>query len=1628
VSADARIVARTLRHLVGNDRPDRERVAALNLVAAADPEVAPFLGASAAHPGPTVSLSEARTRLASDAGIAPADTAALVLRASRAAIAEAPEIPDGLRLVARLGPLYDDTTFPHAFDLFLPEARVAVFVAGDARAALVFGSARLLALPPPGGEYRFRGGPGTFYIRLDLLVPGGRTDRYIAVAVDTLDYRSGTPQVDPEGSGWRLTYPALAGVSAVAELAPTPRGAGACEGAVGAPPRTLRLDADTGAGAVAIAVDAGEAELPGGAHVTFSASHGVAELDGRVLFLADVAPPTLPLAAIASPYVALSGAAAVDTGGWSAPIVALGVTGGGPGLDGRAAWMLRLSGEVGAAWTPLADRRWTLGGATVLVTTGAWQLATTALTAVDDDPGLRFGLWRTAPSNQPVPFEVEVAAGDGFMVGCSEAFGGHVLAFAGSVAPVLGLPVAATGTPVPLPPSRVDVRLWGDAEFPAVLVVGDDAASAEGRIPLVIENAYLIATGAALRRVSATLGTHLRLHEGQLAVAVSLAGWTPTLPDPYVSNLSLGRGPRVGGGEARAAALITWADGGPALGFAGTLGPLQAPRAPLSDVASQRAPRQGGAVAEPTAAAAGRQRIDEAADDQRRRTLATQRERYHVPRDEQVAPPLLRVPGPSLLDVSTRIHQIGITLATGSARGRGERPATVVSRRDSPGRAGEDLFGDDAWEPADFRLSGMAAATALHRIEVFALPQIQWEPVHTLDKDQNPAVGWFPPALGSPHDGGPTRIVSPAGRLVPVVPDVALEEAVHAFSSDGEDLVVGTTLPFGIVSGFTLTPRDVGTRRGDSADFVSPSFATRPELTGALQLSLQSEGGLRREGAEDPSFVGFAYQTRNGVILETGQPAGLSVLGSTADPAGSVEAFFNTNFAGANRRAPITRLDLSGYGASTFSDWNDPIAAFGEAAKVQFSVLVGRTSYEFVKIISKLYPWGITVTRSVTVERRGGGGVVRRDSGWQASSPGLFDYPYRLAPGGPLQRPGYVVEPGLIEGLYDVRDIVPAPVAGDPVISLPGGGRVLPMYIDARVAVDGVAGRAPARRLLSFLHLEPTGEPISPDDLAELVERHPNTVGGAVDADIEIGGSGFGGRLVGIDVSVARDGATPVFVGSARVAPAFPPVGAWAVVRGPSDGSADMVGVGIGVPVIRSGVVGTPASDRLTYLTPRGRFRMADAADLRAGMPANDYGLMQFAPTHRFLFRRPEIEPGTRSLLSSQPPALVDVLATTLAKGFFPPLAHAIVFGGASFRLDVPTGPPGLRLVPDFAASAPRGALVLEENAAGRTRLDYAAASLGFTLSETRWSFDLQGVAMRADIGGTADMLGSRMRIVGASDQRPQMRETGVTFSPALEEILQVLPGFGGRPPFPPVDLSATNADLATKVALIKYMQIETPAALPVQGAVELKAKLELSAETKNVTPGAATTAAVGVLAGSPWATPAAAVVGSGVDKTALALKGSLKATIKIMPPPITPFFIIVGCEVVVGVKAALDFSGPKVKVKGEISIETTIFIGFGVGKKVGPFKAEAWLGVGYRTVLTGGSTTEALTGGVLLFEAGVDLSVAKIEVSAEYAFLRGTRDGKTVAVYSGELSISVSFGWIFKIELTTEVSGEDGV
>ena len=84
-------------------------------------------------------------------------------------------------------------------------------------------------------------------------------------------------------------------------------------------------------------------------------------------------------------------------------------------------------------------------------------------------------------------------------------------------------------------------------------------------------------------------------------------------------------------------------------------------------------------------------------------------------------------------------------------------------------------------------------------LRLVTLPQIQWEPVRTLDADQNiDLFGWFPPPLAPATDGGATVLGTRWEKLAPVIPEHVLEGTRDAFDA-GKDVVFKTTLPFGLM-------------------------------------------------------------------------------------------------------------------------------------------------------------------------------------------------------------------------------------------------------------------------------------------------------------------------------------------------------------------------------------------------------------------------------------------------------------------------------------------------------------------------------------------------------------------------------------------------------------------------------------------------------------------------------------------------------------------------------------------------------------------------------------------------------------------------------------------------------------
>ena len=221
-------------------------------------------------------------------------------------------------------------------------------------------------------------------------------------------------------------------------------------------------------------------------------------------------------------------------------------------------------------------------------------------------------------------------------------------------------------------------------------------------------------------------------------------------------------------------------------------------------------------------------------------------------------------------------------------------------------------------------------------------------------------------------------------------------ELLRAFTEEQATTRVRFTLPFGMQA---------------LAELSSPRYRFPPQLIlieapfenlkGARQVAL----GPGSEQIDAPGFqlkpllAGRAFQLNN---FETGPPA--STLGQ-------LRGEFNDSFA---HEIPILRIDLSGYGASIFSRWVRLGFPDVGITQVSFDGFNGRTSYERILMVSVLWPCLARMVRTIVLERQGSGSVLRWDSGWLATSPGVFKHP------------GFtkgVIHTGLAAAMVNIREV-----------------------------------------------------------------------------------------------------------------------------------------------------------------------------------------------------------------------------------------------------------------------------------------------------------------------------------------------------------------------------------------------------------------------------------------------------------------------------------------------------------------------------------------------------------------------------------------------------------------------------
>jgi hypothetical protein len=509
--------------------------------------------------------------------------------------------------------------------------------------------------------------------------------------------------------------------------------------------------------------------------------------------------------------------------------------------------------------------------------------------------------------------------------------------------------------------------------------------------------------------------------------------------------------------------------------------------------------------------------------------------------------------------------------------------------------------------------------------------------------------------------------------LVPIAPVPALKHLLAAYADpdDPRPVAAMLTLPFGMRAVATLRQAK-DPAEGATLELVRPKFAAE-DADGGLQVRLTA--GPPPVSADDPSpsFPGATIQTRNGTTIG-GLPLFLSVLGGGGGA--PVESIFNNEFepGSPTARVPLTRYDVSGYGASVFSDWADPAAAFAQTSQVRFDVLVGRTAYEVVQVKSYLYPWGVPVVRTITMQRRGGGGVIRKDSGWQALGPGTFQIP--VPAGDEAVRVGPLhIHPGVVHGVYNVRNIRDTPRSFE--TALDGSARLVAVTFDADVRLERVkrGGKddfVPTRGQLGFVQIKPAGAPLTREQFRALLEAE-GPLGGPVDCAIDVGGSGLVHRVTRVDVGVGRDTFDqPVFAAAARGGPVLPKAGAWSVVRTAlASGETSGVDAHGATPLIRAG-------DARPTTIPSGPFRFGDPADvLHENDPASDYGFLHATGTQRVLYRRPKVEPGQPRVTSTQRPLLADSWSLLRASGIFPKAADCLEVPTSAYELAVYPGAEG---------------------------------------------------------------------------------------------------------------------------------------------------------------------------------------------------------------------------------------------------------------------------------------------------------------------------------------------------------------
>ena len=687
---------------------------------------------------------------------------------------------------------------------------------------------------------------------------------------------------------------------------------------------------------------------------------------------------------------------------------------------------------------------------------------------------------------------------------------------------------------------------------------------------------------------------------------------------------------------------------------------------------------------------------------------------------------------------------------------------------------------------AALTLSGLDLAAPVHDVSAFTLPAFQWEPVYNLSNPD--ALAGFPDKLVSPTDGGATRIATSSASIVALAPIPLISKLLDEYGEPGSVLGARFTLPFGIVASARLeTPQQPAVHELPQFTSTTPAF-TASGMSGGLQVTLTAAEPSPLQPAGAPrALPGLAIQTNNA--------GGWNVLKSA-----SIDDMFNDAFANMTPMAPVERIDFSGYGATTFSDWRRTSSQATGVTQVKFEAVVGRTSKEVVQVRSRLYPWAAIVVRIITMSRTGSAGVFRRDSGWQAASDGDYNLP------------GCIVHRGVAPRLTNIRRIRDTTntyerVYGGELVKLVG------VLFDADVEVEGVTlgangeGRVPARDIAGYVQVSPTDgsgnlTPLSVEQLSDLLQQ-TGAIGGPLDCELNIAQSGTHMRLSRLEVDRTETlGGGAQFAAVVRGAAELPLAGQWTFVYrrydqqdfGPLEPSRP-------IPLIRANAVaGAPA--------PPCRF--ADPSELhRLTHPKSEYAVLWSGDAQRLLAPQPQLRFAEPVLHAGSALLFADMYALAMGGvAMFPrgdltnpmPAGSTLrLTGRRRVRLEIPPQP-GLAAGQFSLAAAER---TMSQSAAFRFRSrlhSNSTARLTIDSDQTpNWSCTIGPVSSLGDIAGLKELLQVQGDLTSSAASAPQLANPKMIFGGPLapvQKVLQFLAAFGFSFPF---DIAITNAKYGFK-------------------------------------------------------------------------------------------------------------------------------------------------------------------------------------------------------------------------------------